>query len=133
MKNIGKKINNIWFGVIKDIGGFIYDVQSQRGAEKDQVEIFVLSEKKNSTYIKEILKKNLLKPNENIELKYADLIADYLKINDIKTKEISIRKTNCFDCKEDLNSVDDSLCKVCNWIQCSCGACGCGWENYEIN
>ena len=71
MKNIGKKRNNIWFGVIKDIGGFIYDEQSQRGAEKDQVEIFVLGEKKNSTYIKEILKKNLLKPNENIELKYA--------------------------------------------------------------
>ena len=133
MKNIGKKRNNIWFGVIKDIGGFIYDEQSQRGAEKDEVKIFVLSEKKTSTFIKEILKKNLLKPNENIELKYQDLITDYLKTNDIKTKEISVRKTNCFDCKEDLNSVDDQLCEVCNWIQCGCGACGCGWENYEIN
>ena len=133
MKNIGRKRNNIWFGVIKDIGGFIYDEQSQRGAEKDEVKIFVLSEKKTSTFIKEILKKNLLKPNENIELKYQDLITDYLKTNDIKTKEISVRKTNCFDCKEDLNSVDDQLCEVCNWIKCSCGACGCGWENYEIN
>ena len=51
MKNIGKKRNNIWFGVIKDIGGFIYDEQSQRGAEKDQVEIFVLGEKKKTLHI----------------------------------------------------------------------------------
>ncbi len=130
MKNIGKKRNNIWFGVIKNIGGFIYDEQFQRGADKSEVKIFVLSEKKTSTYLKEILKKNLLKPNENIELKYVNLINDYLKTNDIKTKEISVREANCFKCKEDLNSVNDVLCKVCNWIRCSCGACGCAWGEF---
>ena len=133
MKNIGKERKNIWFGIIKNIGGFIYDEKFQEGVEKSKVKIYLLDHKQPSTYLKEILKKKLIKLNEKLEFEYLNLINNYLEINDKKTSKIQVRKADCFECKEELNSVDDEICKECNWIKCDCGACGCGWENYEIN
>lgn len=38
------------------------------------------------------------------------------------------RATHCYACKESLDSRVDAECLACNWIICSCGACGCGYS-----
>lgn len=37
------------------------------------------------------------------------------------------RVTNCYSCKASLDNSINFECSACNWIICSCGACGCGW------
>ena len=32
----------------------------------------------------------------------------------------------CFRCKKPLINYVGARCRFCNWIRCSCGACGCG-------
>jgi len=36
------------------------------------------------------------------------------------------RITHCWSCKGPLDNAFDAECLACNWIVCSCGACGCG-------
>ncbi|MCK0470177.1 hypothetical protein MW695_02100 [Alkalihalobacillus sp. APA_J-10(15)] len=38
------------------------------------------------------------------------------------------RVTHCFDCKQGLDSQFDYKCQTCNWLVCSCGACGCTYQ-----
>jgi hypothetical protein len=40
------------------------------------------------------------------------------------------RFTHCYGCKRDLNSIDFSLCDLCRWIRCECGACGCNYQRF---
>jgi hypothetical protein len=39
-----------------------------------------------------------------------------------------IRKTHCFNCKEDINSQQNDTCESCKGIVCGCGSCFCEWE-----
>jgi hypothetical protein len=43
---------------------------------------------------------------------------------------LSLRReyTHCYSCKRSLNSIDFDLCRKCNWIRCTCGACRCGYQ-----
>jgi len=41
-----------------------------------------------------------------------------------------VRSTHCYSCKKALNSTVDWECTACNWILCTCGACGCGYSRY---
>ncbi len=54
-------------------------------------------------------------------------------INDNKKKNnvISFKKTNCFQCKKNINSIQWLKCQKCKGIICSCGACFCSWQNYR--
>ena len=129
MKNIGTKGRNIWLGFHKELGGIIYDEKMQQEIKKDTVRIFLLKDNRTSIYIKKILKKNLNKINKEIEINYKKSINNYLNI--IK-KIDNRRETNCFNCKEDINSINFELCDQCNWIVCDCGTCGCHWIDYNV-
>jgi hypothetical protein len=37
------------------------------------------------------------------------------------------RVTHCYSCKSQLDNQVDIECSACQWIICTCGACGCGW------
>ena len=43
------------------------------------------------------------------------------------------RITHCYNCKKPLNNSSDNECKKCGWIKCSCGACGCNYDSWELN
>jgi len=129
MKNIGNKNRNIWLGYHKELGGIIYDEQFQQGVKKDRVRIFLLKDNRTSTFVKEILKENLNKINDEVEKNYKKSINNYL---DILKKIDNGRETHCFNCKEDINSIDFELCDDCSWIICDCGTCGCNWVNNNV-
>jgi hypothetical protein len=38
------------------------------------------------------------------------------------------RITHCYSCKSHLDNAIDTACNTCQWIVCSCGACGCGYS-----
>jgi hypothetical protein len=38
------------------------------------------------------------------------------------------RITHCYSCKSHLDNAIDTECNTCQWIVCSCGACGCGYS-----
>ena len=77
MKNIGNKNRNIWLGYHKELGGIIYDEQFQQGVKKDRVRIFLLKDNRTSTFVKEILKENLNKINDEVEKNYRKSINNY--------------------------------------------------------
>lgn len=57
------------------------------------------------------------------------MIEHITKSNEEKNNK-SVRKTHCWNCKEDINSQQWDTCEVCRGIACSCGACFCGWEDW---
>lgn len=57
------------------------------------------------------------------------MIEHITKSNEEKNNK-SVRKTHCWNCKEDINSQQWDTCEVCRGIACSCGACFCGWEEW---
>ncbi len=42
-----------------------------------------------------------------------------------------VRKTHCFNCKENIDSQQWDVCDSCKGIVCSCGSCFCSWEGYR--
>ena len=48
------------------------------------------------------------------------------KYEDYKIEK-PVRKTHCFNCKEDINSQQWDVCDDCKGIVCSCGSCFCSW------
>ena len=55
------------------------------------------------------------------------------KYEDYKIEK-PIRKTHCFNCKDNINSQQWEVCEICKGIVCSCGSCFCSWEgsSYEL-
>jgi hypothetical protein len=51
-----------------------------------------------------------------------------MNVNNESQKSKIIRKTHCFNCKEEINSQQWEDCKICKGIVCSCGSCFCSWE-----
>ena len=58
-----------------------------------------------------------------------EMIEHITKSNEEKNNK-EIKKTHCWNCKEDINSQQWDTCEVCRGIACSCGACFCGWEEW---
>lgn len=64
------------------------------------------------------------------EVAHANFLAGKgLPAQDVRktTRTRGNRLTHCYSCKVPLDSSVDIECTACNWIICSCGACGCGW------
>ena len=55
------------------------------------------------------------------------------KYEDYKIEK-PVRKTHCFNCKEDINSQQWDVCDDCKGIVCGCGSCFCSWEgsSYDL-
>ena len=128
MKKIDFPKREIWFGVHNKAGAFIYDKSSQVGLSEKKVKLFKLDEQKTGIFIKDILKNDLTKIDENILKKYKSKIDTFVKelTNRLK-KEI----THCWQCKEDLDSMNFEICSQCKGIKCECDACFCGWVDYQ--
>ena len=120
-------VRNIWFGIHKAEGEFLYDEQSQNNLKREgTIRIYIFKKDKMGVFDKIKLKKNLCKINDKIIKEYTIKINDYVKR--VKNK----RLTSCFKCKEFIDSVSWKLCKECGWIKCACDACGCTYgEKYE--
>lgn len=131
MKKLNYKDRDIWFGVHKDIGGFIYDKGSQSKLGDNKIRVFKLDSQSSSVFLKKIIKDSLINFDDELYKNYTTKINRYLSLTNKMFFEKRI--THCFECKEDINSVDFSICKDCSWITCSCGACGCHWENHDYD
>ena len=51
-----------------------------------------------------------------------------------KPIEKPVRKTHCFNCKENIDSQQWDVCDDCKGIVCGCGSCFCSWEgsSYDL-
>jgi hypothetical protein len=116
-------VRDVWFGVHKAEGEFLYDEQSQNNLKREgTIRIYLFKEDKMGVFDKIKLKKNLSKTSNTLIKEYSTKINDYIKR--VKSK----RLTSCFKCKEFIDSVSWKLCKECGWIKCACGSCGCTYE-----
>ena len=112
-----------WGGKNLKLGFLIYDPSAQLGLAEDQVRLFIVKEMRSVPFFKKISRTKFVQCNEEelSSLKKAVYAYANLRLNQ--------RVTHCYRCKKDLNSVDFSICNRCAWIRCSCGACGCGYNN----
>ena len=116
-------VRDIWFGVHKAEGEFLYDEQSQNNLKREgTIRIYLFKEDKMGVFDKIKLKKNLSKTSNTAIKEYSTKINDYIKR--VKSK----RLTSCFKCKEFIDSVSWKLCKECGWIKCACESCGCTYQ-----
>ena len=116
-------IRGIRIGHHRKLGLLIYDAEAQRvGADK--VRLFRVNQKKTSTFIKDTIRtKEHWSSDEEHNPRWHRAVAEYTEAR------ARLRETHCYRCKDGLNSVDFSICKKCNWIRCSCGACGCEYTD----
>lgn len=115
--------DNIFFGVHKDLGGIIYDKDYQEGIDKNnEVRLYLLKEDRMGVFTLYV-KTQIIKPtleDKSLYEKKIDLLLNAKK---------KMRKTHCYNCKININSISFSLCKKCEWIKCSCKACGCEYNH----
>ena len=119
--------DNIFFGVHKDLGGIIYDKDYQEGIDKNnEVRLYLLKEDRMGVFTLYV-KTQIIKPTSEDKSFYDK------KIDLLLNAKKKMRKTHCYNCKRNINSISFSLCKKCGWIKCSCKACGCEYNhNYDL-
>jgi hypothetical protein len=125
MKQIIFPNREIWFGVHPEVGAFMYDKSSQVGLSEKKIKLFKLEEQKTSIFIKDILKSNLIKIDNDTLDKYKVLIDAFIK--ELTNRVVTKRITHCWQCKEDLDSMNFEICSKCKGIRCECNACFCNW------
>lgn len=77
-----------------------------------------------------IIKREMLKKHgEFLKKKGVSLDEiDAIRLNRVYGK---LRRTpHCYECSSSLDNEVDLECSRCDWIICSCGACGCGHPKY---
>jgi hypothetical protein len=117
------KNREIWLGCHSKLGFFIYDMNQQLNVDINCIRIFLLDEKRTCVVKKEIFRKKILKhdiPNNLLNNK----VKEYTKIF------LERRITHCYKCKQNLDSINFSVCIKCKWIKCQCNACGCKYKNF---
>lgn len=103
-------------------GFLLFDKKIQGGVDENNfMRLYNLQTKKSSIFLKKLFipSSEIVNPENYHEIQ--NLIDLYIKL---KSRQ---RKTHCFKCKKDINSVDFSQCSLCSWIKCECGACGCDY------
>ncbi len=116
MRKILSSVGELWVGYHQKLGPVIYNKRSQRGLPDTQVRLYKVNECATGTFLKELVRDKLISPDDALWDKIQPAISAYIA---------AIRITHCYKCKQDLDSVEFSLCNKCGWILCSCGACGC--------
>jgi tetratricopeptide (TPR) repeat protein len=118
-------------GYHREQGVFVYDPRSQGDVEVSSIRLFVVKEKSMKTLILDaglfVSVADSSSHTETVEKTFSakELEAAARAYSMLRT---NARFTHCYSCKRDLNSTDFSLCKVCGWIRCFCGACGCEYH-----
>ena len=125
MEKITVQNRHVWIGNHSHHGFILFDENNQIGVNSGKVRLYRLKEQKSQIFVKKVLRQNLL----NITKTQIRLVEK--EIDTYGKKFVKKRVTHCFECKQDLNSVDFSICFSCGWIECDCGACGCEYQNFE--
>lgn len=120
MKKYSINGRDYWVGCNRKLGLLIYDPQAQLNVERDKVRLFKVRENKLGIFRKEV--KSKLVPCTEL-----DVVALEKAANEYAAVRQKQRAANCYSCKRSLDSVSFSICEKCDWIECTCGACGCGY------
>jgi hypothetical protein len=122
MKRFAHNDIEIWVGVHPKMGLLIYDPHAQLAVPSDKVRLYVWQQQRMATFLKSIVRDRLRKGDEETrdDSPLSESAEFYFALRG--------RFTHCYRCKNDLNSIDFDLCGVCHWIRCTCGACGCGYQ-----
>ena len=109
-------------GYNRKLGYLVYDPTVNENTPADTIRLFVIAKNKMSTFKKHIILNKLVPDEELNENLCMVMLRPYAYA---KRKQ---RHTHCYKCKQDINSIDFSICKKCGWILCTCGACGCNYD-----
>lgn len=78
----------------------------------------------------QVREENEADARKTLEERHRDHLAglgiEYKGTRGADTRKRSHRVTHCWSCHCNLDNAVDIECVTCNWILCSCGACGCG-------
>ena len=88
---------------------------------KDKVRVFL----RDPDSIEKVIKKNHTRFLTNKGVKNAEKILLYAG-----KSQKNARVTKCYGCGHNLSSFRDFCCAECKWLLCTCGACGCGYQQY---
>lgn len=120
---------NYWIGYHRKLGLLIYDPEVQGGLSKDRVRLFKVKQQEIRAFIKNIIRSTEQWSSDEEEHlpSMQQAVTNYAQVR------ARLRETQCYKCKEDLNSSDFSICEQCKWIRCPCGACGCGYRGSAVD
>ena len=68
-----------------------------------------------------------LTPAERHKERLEKLGKEYLGVRPATHDPLRRRVTHCYVCRKHLDNSIDIECVKCDWILCTCGACGCGF------
>ena len=123
MRKLTYNDKNYWIGSHRKLGLLIFDPEVQGGVGKDEVRLFKVNQQEIRTFMKNIVGPQLSSDEEEHLPSMQQAVTNYAQVR------ARLRETHCYDCKQDLNSSDFSICEQCKWIRCPCGACGCGYRD----
>jgi hypothetical protein len=101
------------------LGVVIYDPVAQMGLTRAQMRLFKIEAMGASTFVRDIVSKDLTPCAEEQVSQYAAALDAY------RAARNGRRKPYCEQCRRHYGSVDFSVCGDCNTIRCTCGVCSC--------
>jgi hypothetical protein len=101
------------------LGIVIYDPVAQMGLAREQMRLFKLGAMGASTFMREIVSKDLGACEPQQAQEHAAGVDAY------RTARTSRRKPYCEQCRRHFGSVDFTVCSDCGTIRCTCGTCSC--------
>lgn len=101
------------------LGAVIYDPLAQMGLAREQMRLFKLGAMGASTFLREIVSRDLVACGEQAIAEHTEAIDLY------RNARTGRRKPYCEHCRRHFGSVDFSVCGDCNAIRCTCGTCSC--------
>lgn len=122
MKKIDHSQRAVWVGMHPKLGALVYDELCQQRLRSGQVRLFKLEERAASTFLKDIVRTQLVEPTRADWERIEPQVDRYLLM------VLKPRSTHCYRCKLPLDSVDFTQCPECQWLRCECGACGCEYR-----
>ena len=92
------------------------------------------AETKIRSYIDSAVKKNQTEFTKIFEENHKEFkkekIGPYAPVSIMYDEKKYLRVTHCWNCKNDIDSLNFALCEYCSGIVCFCGACFCSHTGY---
>lgn len=101
------------------LGVVIYDPVAQMGLAREQMRLFKLSAMSASTFVREIVSKDLAPCSVETTAENESGVTAY------RSARANRRKPYCEHCRRHYGSVDFTVCGHCSSIRCTCGTCSC--------
>jgi len=115
-----------FFGNIPRVGLVVYNPKDNETINDEQyIQLFKVKEKKISKFKKDIILSKTCLLDIHQRSYYIRQIVSALK--ELEVLSLQKRITHCYRCKRNLDSRAFDICSKCNWIKCTCGACGCNY------